>query len=110
MEEANIAVPLVGAAFSHEGHLSAGRLAEFGLIVRGQNLSFLDGVWVEGYVGPAVVAGIHVRCAVDSELVLIGARAVDIKTSDAAGARLVKVARPNHAGNQLHVIEHVATV
>ena len=84
MEEANVAVPLVGAALADKRHLSTRCLAKLRLVVRGQNFHFLDGIRIEGYVGATVVAGVHVGSAINGELVLVGARAVHVELVDTA--------------------------
>src|ERR1700687_556495 len=97
MEEATIAVPLVAAAFCNEGDLSAGRIAELRLVVRGQDFPFLDGSAGEGDGGSAVVAGIDVRGTVNGELMLVGARAIDVVRCVSTRARSVPIKSPRHA-------------
>ena len=110
VEEAAVAMPLIGAALGDQGNLSAGRLAELRLVVRGQDLYFLDRIQIDGDMGPAVVACVHVRRAVNGEFVLVGARAIDVVGIQAARGGLVCIERPRHSRDELHIVEHVAAV
>src|SRR3982074_2512076 len=107
MEKATVAMPLIGATLGDDCDLSAGGFAELGLIVRSKNFHFLDGIGVDGNVSASVVAGVDVGSAINGELVLIGARAVDVEGSDSSSARSVTIKRSRYARNELHVIQHI---
>ena len=85
-EVATAAVEVARAALRGHDELPAARLAELGLIVRGEDLHLGHRVRVQRDVRAAVVARIDVRGAVNRELVLVGARAVHVEGIDAAGA------------------------
>ena len=61
-------------------------------------------------MGAPVVASVHVGSAVDGELVLVGARSVDVIGIETARARLVTIEQARDAGYQLHIIQHIAAV
>ncbi len=67
------------AALGHDLDVAASRTAVLGLIVRGQNLELSDVVQGQRDVLRAVRSGVDIGRAVDRQVVLIGARAVDVE-------------------------------
>src|SRR5262249_7761055 len=79
MEPVARAVKVFGAAFGHDLYRTAGRASVFGLVVRGQNLELGDVVEHQRHVQRTVRPGVEVGRAVHGQVMLIGARAVDVE-------------------------------
>src|SRR5579864_6922708 len=110
MEEATIAVPLVGAALGGDGDLATRRFAEFCLIVRREDFYLFNRIRIDGDMGSAVVTCINVRSAVNRELVFVSSSTVDIHGIQTASTRGVTVKTADHSRDEFHVIEDVAAV
>src|ERR1017187_9677477 len=61
-------------------------------------------------VGPSVVPGVNVGGAVNSELMLVGARAIDVEGVDSARAGGVTIDHARYAGDELQIVQHIAAV
>ena len=66
--------------------------SEFGLVVRGEDLEFLNGVDIRLIMQRAVGAGIHIGDAVHREVLRRDVVAVDVDAADGVGRRHVAVA------------------
>ena len=109
LEQVSRAVEVASAALGHRDHLGADGPAVLGLVVGREDLELLDGVEADRHHGAAVVAGVHVRHAVDLHVVLAGALAVG-----AHGLRLLSGGRGlavhDHPGGEEGEAEEPAAV
>src|SRR5262245_8279703 len=104
------AVEIFAAALGHDLNVAARRAAVFGLIIRGQNLELRDVVEHQRDVLRAVRSGVDVGRAVNRQVVLVGAGAVDIEVGEAARTRRLRVDCAEHAWREFDQVEEVATV
>src|SRR5262249_53358750 len=104
VKEARAALIPLRAAPPDELNEAAPRLAELGLIVRGQNLDFADRIGVDRHVACAVASCINGGGAVNRQLFLIATRAVDVERVQAPWPRNLPVEIADYAGQNLHQV------
>src|SRR5260370_29278340 len=94
---------LFGAAFGNQGDLPAHAAAILGLVAVGQDLELGDGIETDCDVQSAIVTGVDVPNAIDSELILGRTRPVhrEIVGSIGTGYCLITAVCKLNAGSQL---------
>src|SRR2546423_9500919 len=110
VEKTCIAVEFASATLSRDRDLAATGFAVLGVIVGRKHFHFLNCVRIYRNVCAAIVTRVHVRSAIDGELMLVGPRSVYVEGINSACSSNLTVEVADDARNHLEEVEDISPV